>query len=136
MEKKGKPGARSLGFCFIRAMPAKPPTFRMPSQPSLQQQRQAHDRKRLRQQRWRNWYKLAIWCHPIHGLRALQLQRQPWCATCAKVGRHTPATVVHHREDHKGIWSLFIDPSNHESACKPCHDGELQQQRTKATRPA
>jgi 5-methylcytosine-specific restriction protein A len=36
------------------------------------------------------------------------------------------ATVVNHRKPHKGNWSLFIDATNHESTCKPCHDGPIQ----------
>jgi 5-methylcytosine-specific restriction protein A len=34
--------------------------------------------------------------------------------------------VVNHRTPHKGDWSLFIDPANHQSVCKPCHDGPIQ----------
>jgi 5-methylcytosine-specific restriction protein A len=36
------------------------------------------------------------------------------------------ATVVNHRKPHKGDRSLFFDAGNHESTCKPCHDGPIQ----------
>lgn len=35
-------------------------------------------------------------------------------------------TTVNHRIPHKGDWNLFIDPTNHQSVCSPCHDGPIQ----------
>lgn len=98
--------------------------------PTLAERRAQADAKRQAEQLYRKWYKLALWCGP-HGLRRQQLARQPLCETClkAKPPRITPATVVHHKVDHQGDWQLFIAPANHESACKPCHDGELQRER-------
>jgi 5-methylcytosine-specific restriction protein A len=110
-------------------MPEKPPTYRPPSMPSRIEVARSHDATRRQRHPWRAWYSLAIWCHPKHGLRALQLKRQPWCQTCLRSGRHTPATVAHHIRDHDGDWQLFVDPANHESACKRCHDRELQARR-------
>jgi len=37
-------------------------------------------------------------------------------------------TVVNHRRPHRGDWALFIDPRNHESVCKPCHDSAIQRE--------
>jgi hypothetical protein len=48
------------------------------------------------------------------------------CERCLAEGRTVAATIVNHRRPHKGDWQLFIDPGNHESLCKPHHDGEVQ----------
>lgn len=80
------------------------------------------DERRRSEQPWRAWYKLEIWDHPEHGLRAQQLQRRPICETC----RSAPATIAHHKRPHQGVWQLFADPFNLESACKKCHDGAIQ----------
>jgi 5-methylcytosine-specific restriction protein A len=32
------------------------------------------------------------------------------------------AEVVDHIRPHRGDWALFIDPGNHQSLCKSCHD--------------
>jgi 5-methylcytosine-specific restriction protein A len=55
-------------------------------------------------------------------LRPAQLLREPFCRECAKHGRRTPATVVDHVRPFAGDWQLFIDPANHQSLCKRCHD--------------
>lgn len=109
-------------------MPAKPPTWRPPGSPSPAEQKRAHDAKRAVEQPWRAWYSLPVWRHPVHGLRAQQLHRQPLCETCLAFDppRVTAATVVHHKRDHKGDWSLFVDAANLASACQPCHDRDLQ----------
>ncbi len=72
---------------------------------------------------WRRWYKLKAW----RQARNKQLTEHPLCSKCLDRGKQVVATVVHHPTAHKGVWLLFIDPANHESVCKPCHDGELQQ---------
>lgn len=36
--------------------------------------------------------------------------------------------MVNHRKPHKGDWSLFIDPDNHESVCKDHHDTLIQRE--------
>jgi len=40
--------------------------------------------------------------------------------------RLTPADVVHHVKEHKGDPTLFCDPANLESICKPHHDADAQ----------
>lgn len=76
-------------------------------------------------QAYRKLYNLPIW-RGKGGLRAQQLSRQPLCERCYKRGRIVPATVANHKTPHKGDYSLFADPENLESTCKPCHDGEVQ----------
>nr|WP_236854405.1 HNH endonuclease [Brucella pseudogrignonensis] len=45
---------------------------------------------------------------------------------CLRVGDVEPATVCDHRIPHKGDVSLFWNPDNLQSLCKPCHDGTKQ----------
>lgn len=105
-------------------MPAKPAMFRPPHVQTAAQ----YDAERAANDPGRGWYKRAVWSHPVRGLRALQLRKQPLCEYClAKTPPElTPATVVHHKRPHRGEWWLFADPDNLASACKACHDGELQ----------
>ena len=71
---------------------------------------------------WRKLYKTREW----QAVRLAQLSRQPLCESCQRQGRVTAATVVNHRIPHKGDRYLFFDQGNHESSCKPCHDGPTQ----------
>lgn len=107
-------------------MPSKPQTFRPAHQVrAVQQAAKDYEARRRKEVEYRAWYKLPIW----QALRSAQLARQPLCETClSRRGVVTAATVVHHKQPHKGDWQLFVDPTNHESACKPCHDGELQRE--------
>lgn len=75
---------------------------------------QAHEYRRL--------YKTKAW----QEARKAQLSKQPLCELCQDRGKTVPASVVNHKEPHKGDWSLFIDQTNHQSVCKPCHDGAIQ----------
>lgn len=59
-------------------------------------------------------------------LRDAHLKANPLCELCLRRDRTTAGTVVHHKVPHRGDWSKFRDPSNLETACKSCHDGELQ----------
>lgn len=87
-------------------------------------QRRVHDRKRGREQPWRALYKDRRW---LSG-RLEHLAAHPLCERCRQDGRVTPATVVHHRIAHRGDERLFFTRSNWESACKSCHDGEIQRE--------
>jgi 5-methylcytosine-specific restriction enzyme A len=71
---------------------------------------------------YRKLYKLSAWKRA----REAQLSKQPLCELCLERGRVVPASIVNHRKPHKGDWQRFIDPANHQSACKPCHDGAIQ----------
>jgi 5-methylcytosine-specific restriction protein A len=74
---------------------------------------------------YRKLYQSAAWRGP-HGARERQRRKQPFCELCLKAGRHVPAKVVNHRIPHKGDLKLFFDPANHQSVCKPHHDGSIQ----------
>lgn len=79
---------------------------------------------------WRGWYKLKAWLIA----REAQLSREPFCARCARDGVVMPADVVNHRIPHKGDWSLFIDPANHESTCEHHHNSEIQSEEKREAR--
>lgn len=68
---------------------------------------------------YHGWYNLPIW---TKRLRPDQLLREPFCRECAKQNVRTRATVVDHITPFRGDWVLFIDPANHESLCKTCHN--------------
>ena len=71
-------------------------------------------KKSLYGRRWRR-YRLA------------QLQANPLCAMCERLGRLTPATVVDHIRRHRGHADpLFWDRENFQSLCKSCHDAVKQ----------
>ena len=75
--------------------------------------------RRGRSAAYHGWYLLPIWKDK---LRPRQLLCEPWCRECARRGVRTRATVVDHVTPHEGNWALFVDPANHQSLCKSCHD--------------
>lgn len=93
----------------------------MPAPPNRRTLRREHDRRRSIEQPWRGWYSLAVW-RGKNGLRARQLAKHPLCERHKQRGEDVPADTVNHRRPHEGDWALFVDPNNHESACKACHD--------------
>lgn len=50
------------------------------------------------------------------------LKEHPLCEICKRNGKYIQATVVDHKEPHRGNQKLFWDKSNWQSLCKPCHD--------------
>ena len=51
----------------------------------------------------------------------------PCCIPCEQSGRDcVPATIVHHKIEHKGDPVLFWDESNLESVCPSCHSGHIR----------
>jgi hypothetical protein len=54
------------------------------------------------------------------------LDQNPLCAPCLKSHRETPATIVHHKIEHKGDETLFWDWDNLESVCASCHSGHIR----------
>jgi 5-methylcytosine-specific restriction protein A len=72
---------------------------------------------------YRRLYKLAIW---HKRLRPQKLAQDPLCERCQRLGKVTAATVVNHKQPHRGDYSLFTDRDNLESVCKPCHDRHAQ----------
>ena len=77
------------------------------------------DRRSEASKSWRWMYATPEW---TDDLRPSQLMAEPWCRACAKRGVRTRATVVDHVTPHRGDWALFVDPANHQSLCKSCHD--------------
>jgi len=109
-------------------MPMRPPVHmaagaRTPEEAKAASKRY-HDAQRRRGSPWRLWYGLAAW----KAARLAQLALQPLCERHLARDQVVPATVVNHRRPHRGDWGLFIDPENHESVCKACHDGEIQRE--------
>lgn len=80
---------------------------------------------------YHNWYSLPIWTNE---LRPSQLLREPFCRECAKRGFRTRATVVDHIVPHRGDWAKFIDPANHQSLCKICHDRKTAREQAEERR--
>lgn len=73
---------------------------------------------------WRQWYKTTRWRH----LRWAVLIRDLFtCQMCGRVEANTSRLVAHHRIPHHGNEQLFWDAENLMTACKPCHDGPLQE---------
>jgi 5-methylcytosine-specific restriction protein A len=75
---------------------------------------------------YRRFYHLSRWKHPITGVRARQLTKQPLCEMCLKAGRLTVATVCDHidpkaKETEEGF---FRGPFA--SLCKAHHDSGKQ----------
>lgn len=54
-------------------------------------------------------------------VRQAVLGREPLCRSCAKDGRVTPATEVHHVRSIREAPEQRLDPANLEPICKPCH---------------
>ena len=109
-------------------MPMRPPQHRprgsRPLEEARRESRRAYDAQRRRTSPWRAWYGLAAWT----AAREAQLAREPLCERHKARGAVVPATVVNHRRPHRGDWALFIDPANHESVCKSCHDRVIQRE--------
>ncbi|KTS25525.1 hypothetical protein NS228_20425 [Methylobacterium indicum] len=95
-----------------------------PVEEARRESRRAYDAQRRRTSPWRAWYGLAAWT----AAREAQLAREPLCERHKARGAVVPATVVNHRRPHRGDWALFIDPANHESVCKSCHDRVIQRE--------
>jgi len=54
------------------------------------------------------------------------LDQTPLCSPCEKSGKETPATIVHHKIEHKGDEALFYSWDNLESVCASCHSGHIR----------
>lgn len=83
------------------------------------------DARRRARERARKWYNSVRW---RKGVRARQLEAEPYCCMCAEEGRQEWATVVDHIRPHDGDEGLFWDESNLQSVCKPHHDGRKQRE--------
>jgi len=54
------------------------------------------------------------------------LRKHPLCAECWLQGRVVEATVVDHKQPHRGDKRLFWLSSNWQSLCKKCHDAKTR----------
>lgn len=76
-------------------------------------------------------YKLPAW-QPLR--KAIFLRDNYACQWhgCGRLligkGKAPDAPVAHHKRDHKGDLTLFLDPANLIAVCKQCHDGPIQRQ--------
>ena len=86
---------------------------------------------RRRSAEYHSWYSLPLW---TEDLRPAQLLREPFCRACAQQGVRTRATVVDHIVPHRGDWEKFIDPANHQSLCKSCHDRKTAREQAEERR--
>lgn len=73
--------------------------------------------------KYANWYSDRRW----RAKRAAQLQKEPLCRYCAKVGRLTPAHIADHIEPHRGdrvkFWCGAL-----QSLCETCHSSAKQRE--------
>lgn len=67
---------------------------------------------------WRNLYWKARWRHPVTGLQAHVMRRDPICKECNR----NASTIADHKVDHRGDPVKFFDPKNLRGVCKDCHD--------------
>lgn len=58
--------------------------------------------------------------------RAAYLLKHPLCVMCDALGLTVLATVIDHREPHRGHQTLFWDQSNWQSLCVTCHSSAKQ----------
>lgn len=77
------------------------------------------------------WYHTPLW----RALRLQQLNREPLCHIHLRRGKEVPATVCDHFEPFGDSWEKFIDPNNHRSVCKRCHDSAKRLQQNKGILP-
>jgi 5-methylcytosine-specific restriction protein A len=55
------------------------------------------------------------------------LDQNPLCNPCWKIsGREVPASIVHHKIEHKGDEALFWNWDNLEAVCPSCHSGHIR----------
>lgn len=104
-------------------MPVMPATFRSKNVHKQNGERE-YEARRRKNKPWRKWYDWGSWKRA----RAECLKNNPVCVRCLQDGRYTIADTVNHIRPHRGNWSLFIDPENHESVCKQCHDTIIQRE--------
>lgn len=88
-----------------------------------------------KQRKYHRLYNLSRWNHPVNGLRARCLSKNPICADPHKIGCRAPANEVHHKIDHEGNEQLFWDFNNLQALCKQCHSG-MAATKTEKRKPA
>ena len=71
--------------------------------------------------KYSQWYAKPRWREK----RTRQLQRQPLCVFCERMGRTTPATIADHIEPHRGDLHKFWH-GDLMSLCATCHSSVKQ----------
>jgi 5-methylcytosine-specific restriction protein A len=69
---------------------------------------------------WKFMYEDPRWKHPTKGLKIFIRQRDPVCRICNR----KPTAIIDHVIPHRGDWTLFLDATNCQGTCKPCHDSK------------
>lgn len=83
----------------------------------------ARDSFRSKTQPWRAWYKTAEW----RRLREIVLHRDVYtCRLCQRICSHKGEAVVDHIIPHRGDRAKFVQLSNLQVLCAPCHNGRKQ----------
>lgn len=80
---------------------------------------------------WTHLYRLSAW----RKLRKEYLKRNPICVKCLERGHVTPATVVDHRQPHRGNLDLFFDPRNLQGLCRDDHNRDKQREEVRGYLP-
>lgn len=81
----------------------------------------AHDAGRAHRPVSWGWYHLARWRHPVWGVRAQALRKNPLCQVCQREGVVTAATEVDHVIPHRGDPWLFWSVENCVGLCHQHH---------------
>jgi 5-methylcytosine-specific restriction enzyme A len=76
----------------------------------------SNDRKEKRQH-FQEMYQDTSW----KKLRKWHIDTHPYCEMCLKKDKITKAFLVHHIKPAMDFPELFLEPTNLESACLPCH---------------
>jgi 5-methylcytosine-specific restriction enzyme A len=97
-------------------MPNAPRSWRPPGMPTPEQRAKQYDADRSRLQ-FRKWYTSARWKKE----RAVFLSIHPLCAECEQRGFTTAATIMDHKQPHRGDYDLFWSASNWNPLCASCH---------------
>lgn len=78
-------------------------------------------RRYVARSKYSQWYAKSRWREK----RTRQLQRQPLCVFCERLGRTTPATIADHVEPHRGDHKRFWY-GELQSLCGTCHSSVKQ----------
>ncbi len=94
-----------------------------------EESRRQADQKRTREKLWRRLYSTVRWKR----MRRNKLSKTPWCEPCQAQGMSRVATVVNHKEPHRGDLRLFFH-GELESCCENCHNSAIQRAEKKGFR--
>ena len=81
----------------------------------------AKGREESRYDRMGKLYHLSEWKHPIMGLRAQHIAKEPMCRECGGYGVRRIGTQVDHITPHDGDMALFLDSENLQTLCDTHH---------------